>query len=99
MKKEDIKIEIYQQDWMEGFAAFLDDGSMEKGANPKVLLNLGAFLATVKSGDIEQKDLPYFIAECIMHEVIHVLENWANVEFNEEKVHALIEKYQKKYHP
>ena len=32
-----------------------------------------------------------------MHEVFHVLEEWANVEFNEKKVKELEEKYMEKY--
>ncbi len=91
--KEKITIEIYQQDWISGFAAFRDDKSLEVTGKAHVVLNLGAFLATVATGDIPAKELPYFIAESIMHEVIHILESWTKVEFNEERVDALIEKY------
>lgn len=37
------------------------------------------------------------VAECIMHEVVHVLEEWAGVAFSEKKVEALIKNYRKKY--
>ena len=90
---DNIKIEIYQQDWIPGFAAFRDDKSLEATGKAHVVLNLGAFLATVAKGELPANELPYHIAESLMHEVIHVLEAWAKVEFNEEKVDVLINKY------
>ena len=95
--KNKIKIEVYQQDWIPGFAAFKANGDIKKGINPKVVLNIGELLGLVVEKDFERKELPYIIAECLMHEVIHVLEEWAEVEFNEEKVEKLIAKYRKKY--
>lgn len=88
-----MEIKVYQHDWMPGFAAFLDDGSVDEKAEAHVSLNIGSFLAAVEEGDIESKDLPYQIAERLMHEVIHVLEAWAGVEFSEDKVEALLDKY------
>lgn len=95
--KPDISIEIYQHDWIPGFAAFADDGSINEDAKAHVIINLGAILSTVAHGDIEAKEVPYFVAESIMHEVVHALEAWAGVEFSEERVEALIEAYSKKY--
>ena len=90
-------LEVYQQDWMPGFAAFLDDGSMQKEAKAAIVLNLGGIIATVATGDVDKKDVPYFVAESIMHEVIHAIEAWADVEFSEERVDELLEKYAEKY--
>jgi len=90
---KEISIEVFQQDWIPGFAAYLDDGSLKEGAPAHVVLNLGSTLAVVEQGGIEKDEVPYFVAENIMHEVIHVLEAWANVEFNEDRVEQLIEKY------
>jgi protein-disulfide isomerase-like protein with CxxC motif len=91
-----MKIEVYQQDWCPGFAAFLDDGSVQKGT-AHVCLNVGALMAAVEAKDVEKADLPYLVAESLMHEVIHALEAWAGVEFSEEKVEALLEEYRVKY--
>jgi hypothetical protein len=88
-----VVIDVYQQDWMPGFAAFLDDGSLAESGRPKFAINLGAFVASVSTGDIEKSEIPYFVAETLMHEVIHVIEKWAGAEFSEERVDALIEKY------
>lgn len=96
MKTDRISIRVYQQDFMPGFAAYVDDGEIDEG-KAHVLLNVGDFLATVKAGDVQPSELPYFIAESLMHEVIHVLEAWAGVEFSEDRVEALIEKYREKY--
>ena len=95
---EPFKIEVYQHDWTPGFAAFNDDGSIQQGATAHISLDLGSFLATIAgTNDLHPKELPYVIAETIMHEVIHSLEAWAGQEFNEEKVEALLQKYREKY--
>jgi hypothetical protein len=91
-----MKVEVYQQDWMPGFAAFADDGSVQQGT-AHVGLNIGALMAAVETKDIEKKDVPYIVAESLMHEVIHALEEWAGVEFNEDKVEELLLAYRKKY--
>lgn len=95
-----IKISIYQQDWIPGFAAFMYEGRDElikkDGVQANVVLNIGGIMATLND-DIEKKEVPYIISECIMHEVIHVLEAYFSVEFNEEKVESLINKYIENY--
>lgn len=93
---DSLKIEVYQQDWIPGFAAFCDDGSVKKGT-AHVCLNVGSLMASVADKDFTAQELPYIIAESIMHEVIHVLEAWAGVAFDEEKVEALLMKYREKY--
>jgi hypothetical protein len=87
-----IRIEVYQQDWMPGFAAFRDDDAIAQG-KAHVALNVGALMACIAEGDIDRADLPYLVAESLMHEVINVLEAWAGVEFSEERVEALLDKY------
>jgi hypothetical protein len=94
-----IRIEVYQEDWIPGFAAFHDDGNLRDTAKAHVVLNLAANLLAVEDGDIPKSDLPYIIAENIMHEVIHVLEAWCDQEFSEERVEALLTKYRDKYKP
>jgi hypothetical protein len=96
MKKGRLTIKIYQHDWIPGFAALLNDGSIKKDSIAHIVLNLGSLLGIVKYGMIKKKELPYIVAECIMHEIIHALESWAEVEFSERKVNALIKKYQKR---
>lgn len=92
-----IKLEVFQQDWTPGFAAFRDDGKINETAKAHITLDLGTLLNIVESGDLPAKDLPYMVAETIMHEVIHALESWAKVEFSEERVEALLEQYRRKY--
>jgi len=95
MKKK-VEIKIYQQDWMPGFAAYLGN-SLTTDGHAKVVLNLGSVLAMVAAKEIPKSEVPYVVAESIMHEVMHVLEEWAGVEFNETKVEALIYKYGELY--
>ena len=92
-----MEIKIFQQDWIPGFAALLDDGRIREDAKAHVVLNLGSLMAAVEGGHIEKKDLPYFVAESLMHEIIHTLEAWAEIEFNEERVEVLLEKYRTEY--
>lgn len=96
-KPDSLKIEVYQQDWMPGFAAFLDDGSVQQGAPVHVALNVGALMAAVQAKDIAPEDLPYVIAESIMHEIIHALEAWAGVEFNHDRIDDLLDAYRQHY--
>lgn len=92
-KKEfNVEVRIYQQDWIPGFAAFANDGVIDEG-KAHIVLNIGATLGAVASGDVEPSDVPYWIAENIMHEVIHACEAWAEVEFSEKKVETLLERY------
>lgn len=92
-----VKIEVYQQDWIPGFAAFLDDGSIHKDGKAHVVLNIAATAAAVAVGDLDKKDVPYAIASDLLHEIVHVLEAWAGVEFNEDRVDSIVEKYREHY--
>ena len=93
--KEDaiVTIDIGQWDWIPGFAAFLDDGTLREEKRGRMVLNIGAMLAAVATNDIAKEDLPYVVAESVMHEVAHILEAWCGVEFNDDRVETLIEKY------
>ncbi|MGD0781253.1 MAG: hypothetical protein ABSA30_00175 [Candidatus Aminicenantales bacterium] len=96
MDKKDRKrfplIEVYQADGIDAFACYLaPEGAVEGKA--LIGLNVEAILGTVILGDVEPADVPYVIAESIMHEVTHVIEKWAGVAFSEERVEALIERY------
>lgn len=97
-KPHRLQIEFYQQDWIPGFAAYNPDvGGMDKDAKPFCVLNLGANLLLKELGHVKREELPYIMAEHMMHEIIHVLEHWAGVEFDDDKVEAVIEKYRAKY--
>lgn len=91
----DLTVKVSQEDWFEGFGAYLA-GSVNDGP-ALVVLNIGGIAALVQAGDIEKADVPYLIAETVMHEVVHALEEWAGVEFNEERVEKLVEMYRERY--
>lgn len=86
-----VTIEVRQEDWIPGFAAYIA-GTVSDGP-AHVVLNVGGLMAGVRVGDIAPVELPYIVAETLMHEVIHVLEEWAGVEFSEERVEVLLEGY------
>src|SRR5690606_21924849 len=88
-------IEVRQQDWIPGFAAYEARSGVHGPAH--VALNIGSLVTMVAMGDLPASELPYVVAESIMHEVVHVLEEWAGVECNEDRVEALIEAYRAAY--
>lgn len=94
--KLNVKADVVQADGVEGFA-FYKVGSV-KDNRCIIGLNVETFVACVAMGQIKIKDLPYIIAESIMHEVIHALEDWAKVEFSHRKVNKLIQAYAEHYH-
>ena len=94
--RDQVSIEVLQHDWIPGFAAFVHAKNglhINPEARAHVVLNLGGLLGIVATGAVPPTELPYYVAECLMHEVVHVLEAWAGVEFNEERVEQLIGKY------
>lgn len=95
---EKFSIEVYQQDFMPGWGSFVfDTGEMTPDSKPFMLLNIGGFMAAVEDGKLHPKDVPYIIAETMMHEIIHSLEHWAGVEFSEDRVEELLTQYRKKF--
>jgi len=88
-------IKVHQHDWIPGWSAFAatDDGEFPNG-EAHIAIDIGGMVAALVNDQLGADEMPYFVAECIMHEVIHVLEQWAGVEFSEDRVEALIEKYQ-----
>lgn len=89
-------IEFYQQDFIPGFAAFLPGATTPEG-NAFCVLNLGSILSTVNTRTVPAADIPYFIAESMMHELMHALEQWAGSEFSEERIEALLAKYRTEF--
>lgn len=95
MKKK-VTIKIYQQDFMPGFAAYLG-GSLSTQSHAAISLNVGAIAAMVVKKDIKPTDIPAFVVESLFHEVIHVLEEFAQIKFSEKRVEALTQKYIQEY--
>lgn len=95
-KKNKVTIKVYQHDWVPGFGAYRS-GSLSKKAEAHVVLNLGGLLGLVVEKKIDKKDIPYHVAQTLMHEIVHALEEWAGKEFSEKKVAKLINSYYKKY--
>lgn len=95
---DNLTIKIFQKDWIPGFAGLISYDEYESGDNAHVILNIGSLLQLVEElPDYNAGDVPYMICEFLMHEIAHALEQWAFVEFNEERVEAITEKYRQKY--
>lgn len=87
-------VEFHQHDWIPGFAAFNPDATTPPPQSRAFcVLNLGSILATVEAGHVEKAEVPYFVAESMMHEIMHALEQWAGAEFSEERIEAMLDKY------
>jgi len=93
--KPSIKIRVYQTNFSPGFAFYQAGKRISSTGKALVGLDIGNLLGLVKSKDIAPKELPYFVAQVLMHEVFHALEDWARVEFNEKRVDQLVAKYEK----
>ncbi len=69
-----MKIEFHQHDWIPGFAAFAPKATTPApDSRAFCVLNLGSVLAAVEARDMPAADIPYLIAESMMHEVMHGL--------------------------
>jgi hypothetical protein len=91
-----VKADVVQADGVEGFA-FYKVGSV-KDNRCVIGLNVEAFVGCVAMKQIRLKDLPYVMAESIMHEVIHAIEDWAKVEFSHKKINKMLESYAEHYY-
>jgi hypothetical protein len=101
MKKLDIlklcvKADIVQADGIKGFACYVKDSAI-KDKRCIIGLNVEAFMASIVNGDLKKEDVPYLIAESLMHEVMHSLEDWAKIEFSHRKINKLINAYREHY--
>jgi hypothetical protein len=90
-----IIVEFRQHDWQPGFASYLarEDGLFEPNGPAFCTINLEAFLATRDAHGDDQAGFVASIADTMVHEVIHVIEAWAGVEFSEQRVEELIARY------
>lgn len=93
-----VTIEVRQHDWIPGWAAFLPNEKGPQG-EAQVVINIGGMMACVDNASLNPADIPYLVAESLMHEVVHVIEQWAGVEFSEERVEVLLAKYRAEAHP
>jgi hypothetical protein len=91
--EKNIIIKVCQNDIIPGFGGYLE-GSVKEGA-PLIMINIKDIISLVEEGSFFSEDIPYVVADTIMHEVIHALEEWAGVEFNEDKIETLLFEYRK----
>lgn len=91
-----IKIRLFQRDFIPGFGGYVA-GSVHKKPHAEILLNVGGMIGAYRMGDVPLKQLPYDIAASVVHEIGHVIEDWARVRFSEKKVEVLVEKYRRSY--
>ena len=87
-------IEFHQWDWIPVFAAFINE-KQNQDSKSFFVLNLGAFLSAIDRGELPREKLIPEVVESILHEIVHAVEKWADAEFSENRVDALLEKYRK----
>lgn len=93
-KENNFKINIIKNDDIDGFGAYAST-SIKKNDFGIVLFNLEANLIT----SLEHKDITFkeMFVETIMHEVGHALEEFYDMEFNEDRIERITESYREKY--
>lgn len=87
-----FSIVVKRDDEMDAFGAYLSP-SIKQGEGI-VLLNIEALISTALEHDASQKEV---FVETLMHEVGHALEQWYDLEFNEDRIERIIESYRQKY--
>lgn len=92
--ENNFKIQVYKNDDIDGFGAYLSN-SINQNAFGVVLFNLEANLAvSIENEDVLFKEV--FI-ETIMHEVGHALEQFYDLNFDEDRIEKITESYREKY--
>lgn len=93
MNKENrFKIVVLKDDEIDGFGAYA--ATSVKEGKAIVLLNIEANLCVSIEHKIPFKEL---LVETLMHEVGHALEEWYDLEFDEDRIDRITESYRKKH--
>ena len=92
-RPDSVTIEVRQQDWMPGFAAYVHACGGDPSDHKLVVLNIGGLLSCIQQGDLTSSELADVVTDCLVHEVGHVIEGWAGAEFSEERVEGMAENY------
>ena len=91
-----IVVEFRQHDFTPGFAAYLhQEGKPFPDGKAFCALDLSAFLQAHAETGETPAHLAESLADTMVHEVIHVIEAWAGVEFSEARVERLIGAYRR----
>jgi hypothetical protein len=90
LKKPNFKISVQRDDTIEAFGAYYESSIKDKEGG-LVLLNVEACLAAGKvEEDLSVKEM---ILETLMHEVGHALEEWYDLNFDEDRIEKIIDSY------
>ncbi len=92
--ENNFKIQVIKNDEIDAFGAYASP-SIKKNDFGVVLFNMEANLTT----SLEHQEISFkeMFVETIMHEVGHALEEFYDLEFNEERIEKIIESYRAKY--
>jgi Zn-dependent peptidase ImmA (M78 family) len=92
--ENNFKIQVVKNDEIDAFGAYVSP-SIKKNDFGVVLFNLEAnLIASIEEKDISFKEM--FI-ETIMHEIGHALEEFYDLEFDEDRIERIAESYRVKY--
>jgi hypothetical protein len=87
-----FKVVVLKDDEIEAFGAYAST-TVKKG-EAIVLLNIEANLGVAIEHEISFKEL---LIETLMHEVGHALEEWYDLDFDEDRIDRITESYRQKY--
>ena len=91
-KENSFNIVVLKDDEIDAFGAYASTSVKEGEAI--VLLNVEANLGTSLEHEIPLKEM---MVETLMHEVGHALEEWFDLEFDEERIDRITQSYRDKY--
>lgn len=91
MKKDRIfKVNVIRHDGIDGFACYASKSILKNGGI--VLINIEGLIDACTENNLDIKEA---LVETLMHEVGHALEDWFDLEFNEERIEKIIGSYKK----
>jgi len=92
--ENNFKIQVVKNDEIDAFGAYASP-SIKKNDFGVVLFNMEANLIT----SLEHKEISFkeMFVETIMHEVGHALEEFYDLEFDEDRIERIVESYRTKY--
>lgn len=92
--ENNFKIQVVKNDEIDVFGAYASP-SIKKNDFGVILFNMEANLIT----SLEHKEISFkeMFVETIMHEVGHALEEFYDLEFDEDRIDRIVESYRAKY--
>lgn len=86
-----MRIEVHVRPDLPAFAGYAA-GSVSRG-EPVIVLNIEAFVRALDAGALEPEDMAHAMAETLVHECFHAIEEFWGLAFSEDRVEGWIDEF------